>query len=389
MARPAPHQADPCTQWKKRSPMPDRPSTIAADSTMPDGDIWSRLPRPLTGPLVPVAALVATCIATLLAAGLSRWLPQQSIALVYMVVVVVTAVGLGVRTGLTVALLSFLAFNFFFIPPVFTFTIADPQELFALIVFLAVALLTGSLAGRMREVADDARRRATTLQSLNEFAGTLSGSRGFPAILDTLAGQAAATIHGEAVVLTGNAEELQICAAAPTRPTLAPVDFQAARRAYRSGETAHAAAPGWAGAEFEFHPIKTTAGTLGVVGIAASGGQRRVRKEDRSSLEIMLRHTAIAIERTQLEAEAIRARGETERERLRSALLSSLSHDLRTPLASILGSVTSLRELGAGMAPEARADLLAAIEEEARRLSRFVSNLLQMTRLESGYRSPQ
>ena len=225
---------------------------------------------------MPVAALVATSIATLLGAGLSRWLPQQSIALVYMVVVVVMAVGLGVRTGMAVAMLSCLAFNFFFIPPVFTFTIADPQELFALIVFLAVALLTGSLAGRMREVADDARHRSTALQSLNEFAGKLSGSRGLPAILDALAEQAAETTRGEAVVLTGNAEELKICAAAPTRPTLAPVDFQAAQRAYRSGETAHAAAPGWTGAKFEFHPIKSTSGTLGVVGIAALDGQRRV-----------------------------------------------------------------------------------------------------------------
>ena len=272
-----------CTgmQWKKRNPLPDDASTAVAGSANPPGDIWSRLPRPLTGALVPVAALVATSIATLLGAGLSRWLPQQSIALVYMVVVVVMAVGLGVRTGMAVAMLSCLAFNFFFIPPVFTFTIADPQELFALIVFLAVALLTGSLAGRMREVADDARHRSTALQSLNEFAGKLSGSRGLPAILDALAEQAAETTRGEAVVLTGNAEELKICAAAPTRPTLAPVDFQAAQRAYRSGETAHAAAPGWTGAKFEFHPIKSTSGTLGVVGIAArEQGLPRLLKTD-------------------------------------------------------------------------------------------------------------
>ncbi len=111
-----------------------------------------------------------TGAATFLGVGLSRMLPQPSVSLVYLVAVVMAAVGLGVRTGLAVAFGSFLAYNFFFIPPVFSFTIADPQEFFALLVFLGVALLTGSLAGRMREVADDARRRATALQSLNEFA---------------------------------------------------------------------------------------------------------------------------------------------------------------------------------------------------------------------------
>ena len=250
--------------------------------------------------------------------------------------------------------------------------------------FLAVALLTGSLAGRMREVADDARRRATALQSLTEFAGKLSGSQGLPAIFDELAQQAADMLRSETIVLIANSQVLEVIAFAPTRPTLEPVDFQAAQRAYRSSEAAHTAAPGWPSAKFEFHPIITTARTLGVLGIAPQDGQRSIRIEDRSSLEMMLRHTAIAIERTLLETETIHARGEAEKERLRSALLSSLSHDLRTPLASILGSVTSLRDLGASMAPETRADLLAAIEEEAQRLSRFVANLLHMTRLESG-----
>ena len=364
--------------------MPDNPPNVASDRSIASADVWARLPRPLTGASVIAAALTMTGAATFLGVGLSRMLPQPSVSLVYLVAVVMAAVGLGVRTGLAVAFGSFLAYNFFFIPPVFSFTIADPQEFFALLVFLGVALLTGSLAGRMREVADDARRRATALQSLNEFAGMLSGSRDVQAILDTLATHAAQTVRGEAVVLTKALDELEIKAFSPRPPTMDSLDVQAARRAFRTGEIEHRAAMGWPSAQFEFHPLKTKTAILGVIGLVPGDGERGIRVEDPSSIEIMLQHAAIAIERAQLESDALRARGETERERLRSALLSSLSHDLKTPLASILGAVTSLRELGSAMSAETHADLLAAIEEETRRLSHFVANLLQMTRLESG-----
>ena len=100
-------------------------------------------------------------------------------------------------------------------------------------------------------------------------------------------------------------------------------------------------------------------------------------------MQTLLAHAAIAIERTRLETEGAAARDATERERIRSTLLSSLSHDLKTPLASILGAASSLRELGDQLAPAARSDLLAAIEEEASRLSQFVANLLDLTRLDT------
>ena len=348
------------------------------------GDVWAWLPRPLSGTRVPSAALLLTAFATALSLALSHRLPQQSVALVYLVAVVVGAVAFGVRTGLTVSLLAFLAYNFFFIHPVFTFSIADPQDLFALFVFLVVALVTGTLAGRMREVADEARHRATALQSLNEFAGRLSGSRTVPDVLDALVRQAAETVRGEIVVLANANDVLELRASVPPQVILASEEWQAAYRANHSGEIVYPAAPGWPGPRFEFHPIKMGAGPFGVIGIARTGNDGAIGHDDRSSIETLLKHTAIALERTALETEAARAREETEREQLRSALLSSLSHDLRTPLASILGSVTSLRELGSQMPPESQVDLLANIEEETRRLSQFVTNLLNMTRLEAG-----
>jgi two-component system sensor histidine kinase KdpD len=350
----------------------------------PKTDVWDRLPPPLTGPGALAAAFALTGLATLAGAAVAQVMPHNSVSLVYLVTVALAAVGLGLRTGLAVSLAAFLAYNFFFIPPVFSFTIADPEEVLALLVFLGVGLLTGSLAGRMREVADDARRRARALQSLNDFAAKLSASRDGLAILDALAGQAAHTADGSVVVLIPEAGTLEIRAASSEPPPMTSVDVQAAQRAYRTGEVEHRAAVGWRGAQFEFHPLKSKTATLGVVGIAPGLGERGSGAADLSSVQIMLHHAAIALERAQLETDALHSRGEMERERLRSALLSSLSHDLKTPLASILGAVTSLRELGPAMSADSRADLLAAIEEETRRLSRFVANLLQMARLESG-----
>jgi two-component system, OmpR family, sensor histidine kinase KdpD len=325
----------------------------------------------------------AATLATLVGLALSHLLPQQSVALVYLLLVVLGAIGLGTWTGLTAALLSAMAYNFFFIPPIYTFLISDRQELFALVVFFAVALLTGSLAGRMREAADAARHRASTLLSLNDFAARLSRATDQAAILEALAFQAAATVRGAAVVLIKDVKDLQQRASVPSDVQLESVEWQAAHRAWRSGAIAHASAPGWPGPRFEFRPLTTYLGTIGVIGLAPSDGQRAVPLEDEAALQTVLQHAMIAIERTQLGIESAAARDEVERERIRSALLSSLSHDLRTPLASILGSVTSLRQLGATMPPAAQADLLAAIEEETGRLTRFVANLLDLTRLDT------
>ena len=354
----------------------------ASATTPVHKDFWAGLPPTLVGTPVIVAAISIVGVATCVGAGLSHWLPQQSIALVYVLAVVLGAVGFGVVTGLAISVLSFLAYNFFFIPPVFTFTIADPNELFALVIFFAVALLTGSLAGRMREVADAATRKATTLQGLNDFAGTLSATITTPAILLELSKQAGSTIRGEAIVLIADADELRIVGAGSPGDNFNPVDWQAARRAYRSAQTVYASRPGFDGAKYEFQPIIGRTSTLGVVGLAPADGRRSLEPDDEAAVQTILRHAAIALDRTRLEQETAAARDDAERERLRSALLSSLSHDLRTPLASILGAVTSLRELGTSMSPETRDDLLVAIEEETARLSRFVVNLLDMTRLE-------
>jgi two-component system, OmpR family, sensor histidine kinase KdpD len=348
-----------------------------------EADVWARLPRPVVGLRVIGASAGLTALATLLGKALSYALPQHSVALVYLLFVVLAAIGLGTRSGLATAFFAFLCYNFFFIPPVYTFTIADPQEVFALIVFLAVAIVTGSLAGRMREAADSDRHRALALLSLHEFTGQLSGTRTTIATLEALATQCASIVRGNVVVIRGGPDSLEQCVAVPPATALESVDWQSAQRAMRSGEITFASAPGWPGARFEFRPLNVNRATVAVIGLAPGNGQRAVDPDDETALQTLFGHAAIAMERTQFEATSASAREAVERERIRSALLSSLSHDLKTPLASILGAATSLRELGGAMPPEVRADLLKAIEEETARLTQFVANLLDLTRLDA------
>ena len=153
-----------------------RSGSVGTASAAAEVDPWSRLPRPLSGPPVLAAALGAVAIATLIGTAAARLLPPPSVSLVYLLFVVLVAIGLGTRTGVATAFLAFLAYNFFFIPPIYTFAIADPQELFALIVFFIVALLTGSLAGRMREIVVIGRGRLIADTSIAEFTRRSTGS---------------------------------------------------------------------------------------------------------------------------------------------------------------------------------------------------------------------
>ena len=348
----------------------------------PPRDIWDRLPKKRTGW---GAVLIGACLtAGVTVAGLlvSPWLPAQGTTLLYILVIVGGAVGFGVVTGLTSATLAFFAYNFFFVHPTFTFTISDPRDLFALFVFFGVALTTGSLAGHMRDIAERERRHAKSLLSLNGFAEALSRAASSSEVAMALASETAKVTGGRAVVLHVKENALTLAASSSAACELESADWQAAQRAARNFAAVYPSAPGWPGSTYEFHPV-VSAGreTIALLGI------RRPQPsdlQDDETLEAMLRHAAIAFEKSALEAEKAAVRAEAEAERLRSALLSSISHDLKTPLASIHGAVTSLRDLGPLMPEAARADLLLAIEEESARLSRFVTNLLDMTRMEAG-----
>lgn len=334
---------------------------------------WRASPTPagLVGATLFVAA------AALLCQLLGERLPSASLPLVFLAPVLVSAIRYGFWAGLLAAVLAFVGYNFLFVEPRQTLSVARPADALALGIFLLVAAVTGVLAGRMREEADAARNRAHVLEILSDFAADLSAATGIDEIELLAKRHLSRAAGGDAVMLRPEGGRLQVVEEA----NLSPSDLIAADRAFRRGQPQAATAAGWSDSRFSFHPLRSGDKIVAVYGVIFSETGSAEREQ---AVEAMLRQTELALERVAFAREAEEARAAAEQERIRSALLSSISHDLRTPLATILGSVTSLREFGDKMPSEARSDLLLAIEEETERLSRFVANLLAMTRLEAG-----
>lgn len=292
----------------------------------------------------------------------------------------------GTWTGLVTAFGSFLAYNFFFIEPRYTFAVAHGADLASLAVFLVVAALAGSLAGRLREEADRAGRRAELLEALSSFSTRALAARDQNEILEATAREAARMIGGPASIIARRDGELDIAAQTDDTARIDAADWLTAARALERKADQPAAANGWTSSRFEARLLKFPDNRERVLLLAPEGGGKSVPDDVEAPLSVLLNQARLAAERLSFAEAGAKAAAEAEEERLRSALLSSISHDLRTPLATILGSITAIRDLGDTLGPEARADLLLAIEEETRRLSQFVAGLLDMTRLQAGLR---
>ena len=330
------------------------------------------------------AAAIAVATAVAIGIGLIRFVDLPNVSMVFLAGVVLCALRFGRVSALAAALLSFFAYNFFFIEPVHTFTVARPHELFSLIVFLFVAATVGGLAGRAREQAAAALARARTTRALYEYSRKIAGVAALEPLMWTAVAQIAGAVQGRAVALLAEGGDLRVAGAFPPDVDLGVTEMGAARWAFERGEAAGRRSPTLPNAELQFRPLVTASGTVGVIGFAPADPEAHLSEDAERFLVALADQTAIAAERIQLGTRATEAAASAESERLRSALLSSISHDLRTPLASILGSVTSLKDFGDRLDEATRKDLLTAIEEETRRLSQFVVNLLDMTRLETG-----
>ena len=360
------------------------PPKPAATAGRRDATDAAALTRGVLGAVAAVGCAVACGLLT------TRFMALPEVPMLFLAAVLVTAVTLGVWPAVAAAMLAFLSYNFFFIPPVYSFTVAEPREVLSLAVFLLVAVTTGGLAGRVRENAEAAKKRILTIQALYDLSRKLSGATQLDDVLWVVARQAAEAVRGQVVILlpgSGTAEacrDLQVRAAFPPEDALQPGDAAAARWAYDRGEAAGWRTATLPDARLRFLPIRTARGTMGVLGFEPADRTREIPSDDARAFAALLDQAGISLERAALVAQARAGEALAERERLQATLLSSLSHDLRTPLSSILGAVTSLRGYGDRMPAGDRADLLAAVEEETRKLARFVSNLLDMTRVEAG-----
>jgi two-component system, OmpR family, sensor histidine kinase KdpD len=341
-------------------------------------------------PVLLVAPVASVALAVVIGHFLELWLRLPNLSMVFLTAVLFCAIQYGIRSAVVASVLSFLAYDFFFIDPRYELTIAEPQEFFALAVFLVVAIFTGLLAGRARDQAQAVRSNARTTQSIYELSRKLSGAATIDDILLATTVYLHKTLGAKCVVLLLPEEgDLHLSAAWPPVDKLGPGEMSAAQWAYDKAE-----ASGWRtgtlpNVRFQFRPLVTTRGVGSVCGIEPDDPAEPISPERERALNLILEQTAIAIDRSLLVKESVKTAALEENERLRETLLASLSHDLRTPLASITGAVTTLRQFGEQMPKEQRADLLASIEEEAARLTRFVANLLDMSRIEAGAINPR
>ncbi|WP_027612454.1 sensor histidine kinase KdpD [Pseudomonas sp. URIL14HWK12:I6] len=327
-------------------------------------------------------ALVATLLASALAWAVSSILPLPNISLVFLAAVLLVAVRSSLGPALACAVLSFLTYDFLFIPPNFSFAIQREEDVLTLLFFLLMAALTGNLAARQR------RQLQALRDTQEETTELLDLSRKLTAATDRQAVISAAAQH-----LNGWSD-LQLCLLNRDGQggwkveTGGPLEFSESERAAADWAWQHDQPAGMGTGTLPFGrwwwwPLSVEDGPLALLGVCAKEGQT-LSGQRRRLLTALSQPLAQALARAQLadDLEAARLHGETEQ--LRSALLASVSHDLRTPLTAMRGSIDSLLALGEAIPLEDRRELLEGTRDEAERLDRYIQNLLDMTRLGHG-----
>src|SRR5208282_3096121 len=333
-------------------------------------------------PYIATTAIVAAALG--IGFVLQQYLNVVNIALVFLTAILISAVTYGLLPSLYACVISVLAYNFFFLPPLYTFTIADPENVVALFFFLIVAVIASNLAARTRSQVVTARDRARTTEELFAFSRKLAGIGKLEDLLWATVYQIALMLSVRVVLLLPEADGIAVRAGYPPEDELDEADLAAARWSWEHNRAAGRGADTLPGAKRLFLPLRTGRGPVGVLGIDRDRPGPLLTPDGRRLLDALTDQVAVAIERITLAADIDRARVTAETERLRAALLTSISHDLRTPLASIIGAMTSLRSYGDAYDKASREELMSTIQSEAERLNRFIGNLLDMTRLESG-----
>lgn len=319
---------------------------------------------------------------------LSRTLDVRNIALAFLMAVLASAATAGLWPALFASLIGALAFNFFFLDPLYTFTISDPESVIAFVFFLAAAAITSNLTARVHRQAEAARQRARTTEDLYQFSKKLAGAGTLDDVLWASAHQMASMLKVHIVILLPKGGTLAVRAGYPPDDTLDEADIAAARWAWEHNRTAGRGANTLPGAKRLYLPLITGKTPVGIVGLDSDKEGPLLTPEQQRLFDALADQAAIAIERIQLEADIDKARLAVEADKLRSALLTSISHDLKTPLAAILGAAGTLRDYSNTLPETDRGDLLATIVDESERLNRFIANLLDMSRIETGAMAP-
>ncbi|CAN5365250.1 sensor histidine kinase KdpD [soil metagenome] len=302
----------------------------------------------------------------------------NSIDLIYLLPVIATATLFGLRSSLMASFAAALAYNFFFLPPLYTLTISDPENVVTLLVFIIVGTVASQLTGRLKREATIGARTATENAALAAFGQRLAAVSDEAGTADAVCEEIAAMLDVSTVLFTRRTPKLEITGASPADPSLGPVDMAAAEWAFDRGTVAGRDSETLNASEWQFHPLITALGILGVLGIARATPGDPVPAEKRILFTTLIGQAALAHERLKLEANAREVDALKQRDDLRTTLLSSLGHDLKTPLTAVVAAADALA------ATHGESATTATLKSEARRLRRVFDDLVEMTRIEAG-----
>jgi len=331
-------------------------------------------------------AFILLALVTLVGKVYGNYLGLTNMCMLYLLPVIFASASLGVVPSIIVAFLSILSFDIFFVPPVLHLTVNEARYLITFTVFMIVAFTTGNIADRLRYRMKEAIHRETRTRALYDLASSLSAVTDLDLLASKVVSQVSETIDAE-VALYFPEKDGQIKVAAASKAfsdlVLVPNDLAAAQWTFNHARCSGIGTETLPGAKGFYLPVKSDERILGVLGVKPI--KHLLTSEQFDLLEALAGLAALAIGRLELAAEAQAIKTLEESERLRTALFNSISHDLKTPLASILGAVSSLVDEGYLYNEDQKMTLLTSIKQGALRMNRLIGNLLDMARLESGY----
>ncbi|SHI19998.1 sensor histidine kinase [Desulfosporosinus lacus] len=325
-------------------------------------------------------------VMTLFFSLVSPFLGLVNISLAYILPILISAARWGTLPAIATGLIGTIAFDLFFVPPIFKFTVADLRYLISFAIFMLVGFITGTLSDRLRKQVNYSRQRESSISALYSLSRDIAAVDNLDAVLDCIVSNISKTLEGQVMLLLPNEKaQLVLRKDSGLKSFLDNSELSVAAWVYERGQKAGIGTETFGTAKALYLPLSTEQGTQGVLGIYSNERKEHFDPERIRLLEAFTGLAAMAINRVKLAEQARESLSLVESERLRTALFNSISHDLRTPLASIIGAVTGLLEdRNVVYSPEVRKELLKTILHGAERMNRFISNLLDMARLESG-----
>jgi two-component system sensor histidine kinase KdpD len=327
--------------------------------------------------------LLLVAISTSLGILIRGTLEPANLVMLYLASTVISAIFLGRGPSMLTAIAGVLAFDYFLVPPYFTFAVNDTQYFITFVALFIVSTVISSLTARVREQAEAAIQREKQTAALYDLSKDLTSAADLLQVANIIISQIGNAFGRDVAIFLPDNQQLQIFASSPNyQPD--ENELAVAAWAYQHDQPAGRGTDTLPAASLRCHPLKTSNGIVGVLGVHSKDQTNFLSAEQRLTLAAFSNQSALAIERASLSEQISQAELLRATESLQTALLNSISHDLRTPLVSITGALSSLDEDNGLLNESARQALIENARDEADRLNRLVGNLLNMTRIESG-----